>query len=254
MADSRPRVSDTSTIGLLRARRRAYEAVAAELEVLIRGGHFGVDERLPSERQLAGQFQVSRPTIRVALGQLEARGLVVTRSNSGTFVAQRDATPEFDEPLSDESPIEVFESRLVVEVAAARLAARRAATSRDELEDVRLAVEALERAADPAELPLAIDVDFHRSVVAVAGNAYLASLFQPIWRTMGEALITTLLKRNWTAADTARTASEHRGIYEALRVGDAELAAFAMERHLRSLIATIFEDGPFDGPPTRFYA
>ena len=34
-------------------------------------------------------------------------------------------------------------------------------------------------------------------------------------------------------------------IYEALRVGDAELAAFAMERHLRSLVASMFDDGAF---------
>jgi GntR family transcriptional repressor for pyruvate dehydrogenase complex len=91
-------------------------------------------------------------------------------------------------------------------------------------------------------------------VVALTGNAYLCQVVEPIWRTMDQALIATLLRRNWKAEDTIRTASEHRAIYEALRVGDAELAAFAMERHIRALIAAIFEDGPFDGPPPRYYA
>ena len=254
MTEADSRFGDLSTIASLRAPRRAYEAVAAELEVLIRAGHFAVEERLPSERQLAAQFRVSRPTIRVALGQLEARGLVVTKSNSGTFVIQRDAEPVAETEVSDESPTEVLETRLVVEIAAARLAARRAATHKDELENVRMAVEALERVADPAELHVDIDVDFHRGVVSLAGNSYLSQVFEPIWRTMDQALITTLLKRNWSAEDTLRTASEHRAIYEALRVGDPELAAFAMERHIRALIAAIFEDGPFDGPPPRFYA
>jgi DNA-binding FadR family transcriptional regulator len=40
---------------------------------------------------------------------------------------------------------------------------------------------------------------------------------------------------SWSAEATHRTASEHRAIYEALLVGDGELAAFTMERHLRSL-------------------
>jgi DNA-binding FadR family transcriptional regulator len=239
--------------GALRAPRRAYEAVAAELEVLIRGGHLAVGDRLPSERQLASQFRVSRPTIRVAIGQLEARGLVATKSNSGTYVVERDAAPVVDAG-GDESPAEVLETRLVVEVAAARLAARRASAEREGLEDVRLAVEALERAADPEELHVDIDVDFHRSVVALTGNTYLCQVVAPIWRTMDQALLATLLRRNWKVEDTIRTASEHRAIYEALRVGDAELAAFAMERHIRALIAAIFEDGPFDGPPPRYYA
>ena len=71
--------------------------------------------------------------------------------------------------------------------------------------------------------------------------------FRPAWGP-------GLLQRSWSSEDTRRTASEHRAIYEALRVGDPELAAFAMERHLRSLIAAMFDDGAFDGPPPRFYA
>ena len=213
-----------------------------------------MEERLPSERQLATQFRVSRPTIRVALGQLESRGLVFTRSNSGTYVAEREADATTEAPTSDESPTEVLETRLVVEVASVRLAARRAAVHREELQDVALAVEALERVAQPEQLHIGIDVDFHRSIVALTGNSYLSQILEPIWRTMDQALLTTLLKRSWKAEDTIRTASEHRAIYEAIRVGDAELAAFAMERHIRALIAAIFEDAPFDGPPPRYYA
>ena len=80
------------TSGLLRSTPRAYEAVAHELLVLILGGHLAVGDRLPSERQLASRFGVSRPTVREALGVLESRGLVVTRKGSGTFVAGREAT------------------------------------------------------------------------------------------------------------------------------------------------------------------
>jgi DNA-binding FadR family transcriptional regulator len=254
MHDPSLRLTESPAIAALRTSPRAYETVAAELEVLIRAGHFAVGDRLPSERQLASRFGVSRPTIRVALSQLESRGLVVTRSGSGTFVAERDQDVVAEEISSDDNPAEVLEARLAFEVAAARLAARRAHSDREGLENLRRAVEALERVASPEEMPVEIDADFHRGVAELTGNPYLARLLEPVWATMEQALLATLLQRSWSSDDTRRTAGEHRAIYEALRVGDPELAAFAMERHLRSLIAAMFEDGAFDGPPPRFYA
>ena len=62
------------------------------------------------------------------------------------------------------------------------------------------------------------------------------------------------LSATWSPEATQRTATEHRAIYEALVAGDGELAAFAMERHLRSLAAAILDDAASDGPPPRFYA
>jgi DNA-binding FadR family transcriptional regulator len=224
---------------MLRAPRRAYEEVANELEVLIRSGHFAVDERLPSERQLAAEFGVSRPTIRVALGQLEARGYVVTRANSGTFVAAR--TVETIDVSSDEDPQQVMEARLVLEVAAARLAARRAAANPEALEDVRLALEAHERITDPEMLHPQTDAAFHRAIAGVTGNAYLCEMLEPLWRTIDQNLGKTLLRRSWTRETFTRAREEHRAIYEALAAGDPDLAAFRTEAHLRTLSALMFE-------------
>jgi len=224
---------------VLRAPKRAYEEVASELEVLIRSGHFEIDERLPSERQLAAEFGVSRPTIRVALGHLEARGFVVTRANSGTFVAAR--TVETIDVSRDEDPAEVMEARLVLEVAAARLAARRAATQPEALEEVRLALEAHERITDPETLHPQTDAAFHRAIAALTGNAYLCELLEPIWQTIDQNLGKTLLRRRWSRETFERALSEHRAIYEALRAGDPDLALFATETHLRSLLALMFE-------------
>jgi len=248
------RMKESGSAPALRTPLHAYEAVASELDVLIRGGHFGPGERLPSERQLASWFGVSRPTIRVALSQLESRGLVVTRSGSGTFVAEREHQDGDGRVPGGASPADVLEARLALEVAVARLAARRAETNPALLDRVRLSVEALERVADPDHMPVAIDVDFHRGVAELTGNGYLAGLLQPIWAAMNQALLARRFRRRWSAEDTRRTAVEHRAVYEALRVGDVELAGFAMERHLRSLVAAMFDDGAFDGPSPRFYA
>jgi len=239
---------------VFRSTPRAYEAIAHELRVLIRGGHFAPGDRLPSERQLAARFGVSRPTVREALGALESRGLVVTRQGSGTFVADREALDGTPDALSDESPAELMETRLVLEVAIARLAAKRGPLSPDGLDELRVNVEALERAAAPESFPDELDRDFHAAVARLTGNDFLTALLEPMWAAMSQELFTTLAQRSWSADSTARTAVEHRAVYEAVRVGDPELAAFAMERHLRALMATLLEDDAFEGPPPRFFA
>jgi DNA-binding FadR family transcriptional regulator len=254
MSDQPIQASGLRAGDLLRVAPRAYEPVAHELLVLILGGHFAAGERLPSERQLAARFGVSRPTVREALSALESRSLVVTRVGSGTFVAERDGAAEPSPVSEDDSPAEFMETRLVLEVAVARLAAKRASLHPDVLEQVRASVEAIERAANPAELPDELDRDFHGAVSRLTGNEYLIALLEPMWETIRQALYTTLRQRSWSPEHTHRTAVEHRAIYEALRAGDPELAAFAMERHLRGLIATLFEDEAFEGPPPRFFA
>jgi len=238
--------------GDLRPAPRAHEAVAHELLVLILGGHFAAGDRLPSERQLATRFGVSRPTVREALSVLESRGLVVTRKGSGTFVAGREELESAG--TAGESPAGYMEARLVLEVAVARLAAKRARASRDGLGAVRASVEALERVAEPDSMPWELDRDFHRAVVRLTGNEYLARLLEPMWEALDTTLQRAPRRRAWTAEHTLRTAREHRAIYEALGAGDPELAAFAMERHLRALMATLFEDETFEGPPPRFFA
>jgi DNA-binding FadR family transcriptional regulator len=254
MSERSPSPAGSHAADVLRSTPRAYEAIAHELLVLILGGHLAVGDRLPSERQLAARFGVSRPTIREALSALESRGLVETRMGSGTFVADREALDEAPAALLDDSPAEFMEARLVLEVAIARLAARRAVSGADRLEEVRVSVEALERTANPEVLPADLDRDFHRAVARLTGNDYLIELVEPMWDTMGQALFTTLGRRSWSADDTRRTATEHRAIYEALRAGDPGLAAFAMERHVRALMAKLFEDEAFEGPPPRFFA
>src|SRR4051794_23268773 len=69
---------------------RLSDAVASQLQDLIRSGHFGDDGRLPSERELADQFGVGRGSMREAMRRLEALGIVVKNQGVGTFVV--DAT------------------------------------------------------------------------------------------------------------------------------------------------------------------
>jgi DNA-binding FadR family transcriptional regulator len=232
--------------------RKAYEFVAHELLVLILSGRFAAGDRLPSERELASHLGVSRPTVRQALSLLGAHGLVESRIGSGTFVVGPPETGDATFTRDDTSADEVMEARLAVEVAAARLAARRSRRGED-LELLRAIVEALERAADRELYPGKIDLAFHRTVTQLTGNSYLGDLMAPLWGSIGST-IASALEVPWTADDTTRVAAEHRAVFEALRAGDPELAGFAMERHLRSELAKLVDEASVDGPPRRFFA
>jgi GntR family transcriptional repressor for pyruvate dehydrogenase complex len=241
-----------SPLQVLHLSKRAHEFVAHELLVLLLSGRFRAGDRLPPERQLAADFGVSRPTIRQALGVLASHGLVESRIGSGTFVVGL-PTAEGEAGAAGEALADVMESRLVFEVGTARLAARRVQRGGEDLELVRAIVEALERTVDRESFPVEIDVAFHRAIVQLTGNEQLVELVAPCWQTFAQAVSAAALS-SWTRDDTARTAAQHRAVFEAIRVGDAELAGFAMERHLRAELARFADDATAGGPPARFFA
>ena len=233
--------------------RRAHEFVAHELLVLILSGGFEAGDRLPAERTLAADFGVSRPTVRQAVGVLAARGVVEARVGSGTFVVGTPTAGDIAEPATGATLAEVMEARLVFEVGGVRLAARRAQRSREDTALLGAVVEALERARDRGSFPVEIDVAFHRAIVRLAGNTQLEALVAPCW----QAIVSTVApaaRGTWTTEDTARMAVQHRAVFEALRLGDAELAGFEMERHLRAELSRLAGGDDADGPPSRFFA
>ncbi len=73
-----------------------YQQVAQEIAAEIKAGKYPVGSRIPSERDLAEQFKISRMTIRAAVDTLAHQGLVARRNRSGTYVAR----PRFQFDLS----------------------------------------------------------------------------------------------------------------------------------------------------------
>lgn len=76
--------------------RTLYRKVAQQIADDIKSGKYPVNTRIPSERDLAEQFDISRMTIRAAIDTLAHQGLVVRRNRSGTYVAH----PRFQFDLS----------------------------------------------------------------------------------------------------------------------------------------------------------
>ncbi|MDC2889393.1 GntR family transcriptional regulator [Psychrosphaera algicola] len=109
---------------------KVSEQVAAQLEKLIIDGTYGAGSKLASERDLAAQYGVSRPSVRDAIKKLEARGIVTRKQGGGTFVCNQLDAP-LAEPLfellanSPESHYDLLEFRCALESVIAYYAALR---------------------------------------------------------------------------------------------------------------------------------
>ncbi|MFP3567980.1 FadR/GntR family transcriptional regulator [Paraburkholderia sp. SIMBA_030] len=222
-----------------------YEQVSEKIRAEIRSGRFMPDARLPSERELAALFRVGRPAVREAIGALQNEGLVVTRRNSGTYVASNapevlakavEATAEApDGQLQpDYSPSATLDVRLILEPAIARRAA--ANKKRDKLAEHYLAqMETLTDVSDPEQRTLWNNSDrlFHRQLAQMTGDALLARIADEIAETMDQSLWKRIKDDGIFDPQRIRLyVAEHRLIYEAIVTGDADAAAFYVEQHI----------------------
>jgi len=218
--------------------KQIYEQVADQIRQAIRSGTFRAGARLPSERDLAQRFQVSRPAVREAIGALQNEGMVNTRHGSGTYVVDEVIQEvRLLSPVSeaDHSPISTLEVRLLIEPAIARLAARRG--QRDELAERLLAqMSDVKDITDARQQALWNECDrkFHRQLALMTGDVLIAKIADEVERTMAQPLWNRL--RDDGIYDAARIqlyVAEHRLIYEAIVSGDEEAAAFYVEGHLK---------------------
>src|SRR5579885_1326597 len=91
--------------------QRLYRQIADQLSALIAAGEFPRGSRLPSERDLAAQLGVSRPSVREALIALEVEGKVDVRVGSGIYVARRRPAAAIDPDRQGQGPFELLRAR-----------------------------------------------------------------------------------------------------------------------------------------------
>ena len=212
--------------------RRLYREIAAQLSGLIASGEFAVGERLPSERELAAQLGVSRPSLREALIALELEGMVEVRIGSGIWVTASSAERGTVKPLHEgEGPFELLRARALFEGEIAALAAR-TATARD-LEGIRSALSAMERLERKNQDFSSADRDFHIQIAASTRNSVLAATVQDLWDRGRGAMWDLMEERFQTPGHRSATIDDHRAIYRALDAHDPRDARHAMRSHLK---------------------
>ena len=207
--------------------------VAENIRSAIMDGRLKVDERLPSEEDLARSFGISRPTVREALKRLAAQNLIHSKRGptGGNFVKRPD--PEgLSKAITGAATLlvgvgafdieEIITARRETETICCRLAAERPdplflALMEDEIrlqEDKSLSDEDF----------CASDVRFHRALVDSTGNGPLKLMMY----TVIEAFIPITNMIVFRVRERRRVASLHRDILEGIRAEDAARAVTAL--------------------------
>jgi GntR family transcriptional repressor for pyruvate dehydrogenase complex len=207
------------------------EQVVARVSELIERDQLKPGDRLPPERELARQLGISRPSLRAGLSSLVSMGVLKSRQGAGTFIAC--GPPSLDsEPLRLLAALHgfsfdhMFETRSILEVGAAGLAAERAtgeqlATMSEEIAEMFAALD------DPQEF-LVHDICFHRAVAAASGNPTLATVVEMVSAVMYERRRNTIEG----AHDFSESLELHRRIYRAIRARKPDDAREAMREHI----------------------
>ncbi len=210
-----------------------YVRVRDYLANAIKEHAFAPGDRLPTERQLAEQFGISRAITRRALGELEATGTIRRQVGRGTFV--RPTEKLADEAIVHEgaiSPAEYIEVRLRFEPELAWLiAANGTATDFERMEDC---LKRGESASTTEDFEL-WDSAFHQSVAAATHNKLAIHIYEMIHAVRHEqAMWGTLRQRSQLSERRPTYQQEHREIFDALRRRDAESARSLIIDHIRA--------------------
>jgi GntR family transcriptional repressor for pyruvate dehydrogenase complex len=210
------------------------DQVAQQIQDLIATRQLRPDERLPSERELAERFGVSRTVIREAVRSLAAKGLLEVKSGSGMVISvpQPSSVAESMSLLlrlsSEKDPYDyIFEVRHVLEVEIAGLAAQRATI--EDIGDLEALMQSQMENLDNLERAAEADVDFH----AALANATHNILFSILLDSVAEILL-EVRRMGLTLPDVrGKVLEQHKKIFECVKQSDAEGARQAMIFHLR---------------------
>ncbi len=222
--------------------------IAAAIRDAIVTGRLIVDQRLPTEAELADSFGVSRPTVREALKRLAAQSLIRTQrgSTGGAFVnritfraaqQQQITTSTLLLSMNDVSFETACEARFALERACAPLAAMRRTDA--QLIAMQSQIDRQRSANLSDEAFCASDVAFHRALVDAAGNPVLS------YQLAGavEAMQPLMNMITFTARSRCRAADLHQEIADAAMARDAEainLGLQALERETLELGRDVF--------------
>ena len=213
------------------------DAIVAELESMILEGSLQPGQKLPPERELAIQFQVSRPSLREAIQRLEARGLLYRRQGGGTYV-QNALSKGIADPLFEllsthpEAQYDLLEFRHALEGICAYYVGR-----------FRLEQSAIEEAGQQGSLVVESTAvtQFYLAVAEASHNVVLLHLL----RAMGPMLEQNILRNNEILnrrpGVVAKIRRHRASLIEAILSGAPERARAACHEHLAFIEDTLLD-------------
>lgn len=217
------------------------EGIVNKLLALLKERKLQPGDRLPSERDLAEQLQVSRPSLREALRALSIMHVVEIRQGSGTYISSLEPKRlvehlDFVFALADSTYLSLFEARKVIEVGICGLAAQR--ITDEEITRLESCLEKSLLGLTDAELYFQADVELHEIITEAAASPILS-------RIMASISHLSLASRQRTAVLPGiayQVIEDHRAIIQALRLRDSEAARQAMYQHLLHIEQRLLND------------
>jgi len=203
-----------------------------KIKAMIVSGELSPGDRLPPEKELAERLGLSRNSMREAVKALEVIRVLDVRRGDGTYVTSLEphllleAISFVADMHDDDSTLEIFAVRRMLESQATGLAA---ALATDD------AIAALQSELDAVDAEVSIDelvehdTRFHREIVRMAGNAYLASLVESL---SGKTVRARVWRGLTEQGAVERTLSEHRAIADAIAQHDSNLATSLVTAHI----------------------
>lgn len=214
------------------ASQKRYQVVAAALAKAIGSGAYPRGQRLPSERDLADQFKVSRPTVREALIALDIQGLVEARHGSGIYViATSTHAPTVE---LDIGAFELTEARRLFEGEAAALAAT--SITDEELVELEDLVEGIREENARWERGEKADRAFHVAIAKATRNGAILDVIEHLWDIRDRSPLCRAILQRARDEGVQPMVNEHKEIVEALRTRDPAKARKAMRAHLERVI------------------
>jgi DNA-binding FadR family transcriptional regulator len=199
------------------------------------------EHRLPSERELAARFNVSRRALRAALDILENEGQIWRRQGQGTFSGERRPTGNMpvNQIATFTNPIEVMDVRIEIEPALARMAAARATPA---------LIEQLEKLAQKAEQADDVaswekwDSAFHSKIADASGNQLFIAIMSIIDEIRRNNAWQQFRTRVRSTGRNSLSVTQHNAILDAIRRFHPLDAEEAMRTHLISLREAVIEE------------
>lgn len=212
---------------------KLYQQVAAAVADAIQRGDFAPGQRIPSERELADDYKVSRPTIREAMIALEVTGLVRSRHGAGIFVVDN---PPRDAPMIglDIGAFELTEARRLFEAEAAALAA--VSITDGELATLDALIGDMERENEANVSGEHADREFHLTIARATRNSAVVEVIQSLWDARYKSPLCQHMLERARAVGVMPRIDEHQEILAALRKRDPKAARSAMRDHLARVI------------------
>ncbi|MEO9478699.1 MAG: FadR/GntR family transcriptional regulator [Maribacter dokdonensis] len=209
--------------------------IIVQLRDLMNNKNLEPGDKLPSERTLSEKFGVSRSSVREAIQKLEFYGILVSKPQSGTFVAEIGQVAmngmvndilRLDEPDFKS----LVETRILLELKTVRLAARR--RTGDDLELMKNALDAYREKVENGEDAVQEDLLFHLAIAKASGNSTMNTFMLIIT----PEILTNFEKYHVCDKNMAfRGIQEHQDIFDAIKEQNPQLAKEKMKVHFKNL-------------------